>query len=526
MKERVRKQRKRLLTAGILGVLLTGFLAARQTPAGRRWLAGAETRASRTWRAASASLPVTLASAKEPEETWVPTTLVRKGGFDVSLVAVGALKAKQSTTVVVDAWGTVVWTVEDGTRVKKGDRILQLQSDMLIRQLQERETGLVNAKQKVEDTRRDRTLEWQNAQTQHQKGVQEMEILQAQNKSTIEQAEAQLEFQQTELALARVQYSKNQRLAEEKLVPQTVVDADSAAVKAKEFALEKAKGDLDLKKGQLASNELQKKQEVERLKFAADMAKGRIDSEVGNAKLNVDTTKRQRDDLIEQLNKTIVTAPADGIVVLANRQDDGQPRPIRPGDQVGRNQKVCELPDLSRMEVVLEVEQKDIAPIRVGLPVRIRLDPFPDRVYQGRVAEVATMAKASQVEGAWFDANKNTFTTLIEIKGADPERLRPGMNATLEIYSDHIDNVTYLPLEALFQQGGRSIAYLHEGNRFRPVPLTLGQRNKDKVVVRKGLKPGQRIAMVPPPSAMIRKGGAVKGQAPRVRRASALTPDP
>jgi HlyD family secretion protein len=476
-----------------------------QTPRGRVWLQGAENRASHLVRNASRSMPVTLASAKQPEETWVPTTLVRNGGFDVSLVAVGTLKAKQSTTVVVDAFGTVVWTIEDGSRVKKGDPILQLQSDQLIRQREERVTALANAKQKVEDTRRDRTLEWQNAQTQHQKGVQELELLQAQNKSTVEQAEAQLEFQNTELALARVQYSKNARLAEERLVPQTAVDADDAAVKAKEFAYNKAKGDLELKKGQLASSELQKKQEVERLKFAADMAKGRIDSEVANAKLNVDTTKKQLDDLTDQIKKTIAIAPADGIVVLANRPDDGQMRPLRPGDQVGRNQKVCELPDLSQMQVALEVEQKDIAPIRVGLPVRMRLDPFPERVYHGRVAEVATMAKASQVEGAWFDANKNTFTTIIEIKDSDPERLRPGMNATLEIYSAHIDNVTYIPLESLFLQADRPIAYLQEGGRFRAQPLTLGERNKDKVVVRKGLVPGQTIAMVPPPAGTIRK---------------------
>jgi HlyD family secretion protein len=417
------------------------------------------------------------------------------------------MKSKQSQTVVCDAFGTVVWTVEDGTRVKKGDPILQLQNEMLIRQYKEKETAIVNAQQKVEDTKRDRTLEWQNAQTQYQKAQQELEILQKQNQSAIEQAQAQLDQQQTELALARVHYSRDSRLAEEKLVPQTVADADAATVKAQEFAFDKAKGDLELKKGQLSSTELQKKQEVDRLKFAADMVKGRIDSEVQNAKLNVDTTKKQMDDLKEQIKKSFINAPADGIVVLSNRMDDGQPRTIRPGDQVGRNQKVCELPDLSKMQVSLEVEQKDIAPIRVGLPVRIRLDPFPDRVYHGQVAEVAAVAKASQVEGAWFNANKNTFTTVIAIKETDPERLRPGMNATLEIYSAHLENMTYIPLEAQFQQGGRPVAYLQQGNRFRLIPLTLGQRNKDKVVVQEGLRPGEQIALIPPPASLL-IGGA------------------
>jgi len=233
---------------------------------------------------------------------------------------------------------------------------------------------------------------------------------------------------------------------------------------------------------------------------------------VQNAKLNVDTTKKQLDDLKDQIKKSFVNAPADGIVVLANRMDDGQPRTIRPGDQVGRNQKVCELPDLTQMQVALEVEQKDIAPIRVGLPVRIRLDPYPDRVYHGQVAEVATVAKPSQVEGAWFSANKNTFTTVIAIKEVDPERLRPGMNATLEIYSAHLENMIYIPLEAQFQQGGRPVAYLQLGHRFRVVPLTIGQRNKDKLVVQDGLRPGQQIALIPPPTALLIDGAP--GQKP------------
>ena len=176
---------------------------------------------------------------------------------------------------------------------------------------------------------------------------------------------------------------------------------------------------------------------------------------------------------------------------------------MRPGDQVGKSQKVCEMPDLSQMQVTLEVEQKDIGPVRLGLPVRIKLDPFPDRVYHGRVVEVASVAKASQVEGTWMDANKNTFTTLIDIKEDDPQRLRPGMNATLEIYSTSLDHVTYMPLEALFRQNDRPVAYLQQGTRFQTVPLDVATQNKDKVVVRKGLRPGDRIALVPPPAALI-----------------------
>jgi multidrug efflux pump subunit AcrA (membrane-fusion protein) len=129
-------------------------------------LAGCGYRAYRYYRAPggrqAADHLVTLVAAKvhgpllgnraPADEVFVPTTLVRSGSFDVSLVAVGALKAKESKPVTVDTFGTVVWTAEDGVRVKKGDPIVQLQNDMMVRQLQDRDTALGNAKQKLEDT--------------------------------------------------------------------------------------------------------------------------------------------------------------------------------------------------------------------------------------------------------------------------------------------------------------------------------------------------------------------------------------
>jgi multidrug efflux pump subunit AcrA (membrane-fusion protein) len=529
----VRKRRGLLLICFLVLLALMGIARYNHSPAG--FPAKLRARLTGLWHPSPtqgvSSFFASLVGAKPPDVVFVPTTTVRAGSFDVSLVAVGSLKSKVSQPVVSDAFGTIVWTVEDGTRVKKGDPILQLQNDMLVRQLQDKATALANAQQTLADTKRDRSLEWENAKTDYQKGQQELELLRAQDKSALEQAEAQLEFQKTDLALSRVQQSKDDRLAQEKLVPQTQADADAAAVKAKEFAYEKGKGDLALKKGQLDSGELTKQQDVGRLKFAADMAKGRIDSEVRNAQLNVDTTKKQQDDLLDQIKKSQITAPADGIVVLATTRDSDNVRPLQPGDQVGKNQKICDLPDLSRMQVALEVEQRDIGPIRVGLPVRIHLDPFPDRVYHGRVVEVAQVAKASSIEGSWWDANKNTFTTLIDIQEADPERLRPGMNATLEIYSSHLDHVTYIPVEALFHPNDQPIAYLQQAGEersdrpgfpwapgrapghFRAVPLVLGPRNKDKIVVRQGLKLDQRIALVPPPASMI------SGESPSPRRA-------
>src|SRR5262249_23256273 len=134
-----------------------------------------------------------------PEEPdYVPTTAVRQGDFAVSLTVVGALKAAQSVPVSSETSGTLVWLVPDSTPVKKGDLLAELQSDQLLRQIDQKHVEYVNAVAKLADTKRDRKLEWENAKTVLSKAEQELSILKETNLSAVAQAEAALEFQRTD----------------------------------------------------------------------------------------------------------------------------------------------------------------------------------------------------------------------------------------------------------------------------------------------------------------------------------------
>jgi HlyD family secretion protein len=439
---------------------------------------------------------------EEPE--FVPTTAVRRGDFGVSLTVVGALTAAESIPVSAESSGTLVWLVEDGTPVKKGDVLAQLQGDQLARQIEDKHVEYVNALKKLEDTRRDRTLEMENARTQLTKAEQELNILLEQNKSAVAQAEAALEFQRTDLALARAQLGKQQRLAEEHLVPRTQVESQEQEVDSKQFAVEKAEADLVLKKNQLTSDERQKKAEVERARFAAEVAERRIKEEVDSARNNAQMLKKQEDDFREQLAKAIVRAPADGVVVLERRWDSGM-RALRAGDSVAPKQKLLELPNLNTMTAVCEIEEKDIGAVQRGLPVRITLDPFPGALFHGSVTDVATVAKQANIEGSGMEASKNTFTTTIEIRESDPARLRPGMNATLEIIGRTLKNVIHVPVDGLFTWKGHPVLYVQRGSStFVRTPVRTGARNRDYIVLLDEKKrpcpvrPEQRVALVEP----------------------------
>ncbi len=98
---------------------------------------------------------------------------------------------------------------------------------------------------------------------------------------------------------------------------------------------------------------------------------------------------------------------------------------------------------------------------------------------------------------------KNSFGTVISVQESDPKRLRPGMNATTEILTSTEKGATYIPVYALFTRREKPLVYRMQGGKFYATPVVPGPRNKDYVVIRKGVKPGDTIALVFPPEKLI-----------------------
>jgi RND family efflux transporter MFP subunit len=443
-------------------------------------------------------------SAGDANPGFVPTTRAVQGAFDISLTIVGGLKAEESIPVAAESTGTVVACVDDGAFVKKGEIVVELQNDQLRLQLRQKRVEYVNAQSIVAETKRDRELEAANARTKRDKALEELAIMKQSNKAELDQAQAALDFQRTGLTLAKAQLGKDLRLAEERLVTALEVDQKREEVAAKEFAVKKAQAELELKRGQLASNENQKQSEVNHARFATEVAERRIADEIKNAEKNVQTKKKQLDDLQKQLDHSIVRAPADGVALLDQRWDgaSGQ-RPLRPGDAVSPQRKLMDLPNLSKMIMTCDVEEKDIGLVRRGRPVKITLDSHPKVAYHGVVKDVALMAKPAAVEGGGWMPGKNSFSTVVTVKESDPEHLRPGMNATAEIFASTAKTATYIPLYALFTRREKPIVYRLRAGKFAAVSVETGARNKDYVVIRRGVNAGDTVALVVPPQKLI-----------------------
>jgi HlyD family secretion protein len=202
----------------------------------------------------------------------------------------------------------------------------------------------------------------------------------------------------------------------------------------------------------------------------------------------------------QELEKTTLPAPISGIVVLREEFRNGEERKPMVGDTVWQNQPLLYLPDLSSMIVKTLVREVDLYKVEKGLPVRVRVDAYPDTALTGRVESIGILAEKRRE----LQSGEQYFQVVIALDGSD-ERLRPGMTARTEIISDEVRDALTVPLAALFEAAGRIICYVDVRHSFEVREVVVGRQNDDRTEIREGLEEGEDVCLYPPSAEGIKK---------------------
>ena len=197
--------------------------------------------------------------------------------------------------------------------------------------------------------------------------------------------------------------------------------------------------------------------------------------------------------LESQMEQCTIVAPQDGMVVYANEQGgrfgQQQSGAIEEGAAVRERQTILRLPDLARMQVKVNVHESKVEQLEAGMRARIRI---LERDMTGTVTTIANQPESS----GWFSANVKEYATHARIDG-QPDGLRPGMTAEVEILVAHLKNATTLPVAAVIEQRGKFYcwAVTKEGHERRT--LTLGLSNDQFIEVKDGVSAGDVVLLNP-----------------------------
>lgn len=174
----------------------------------------------------------------------------------------------------------------------------------------------------------------------------------------------------------------------------------------------------------LFKQEFVSRQELDQALAASAQAAAQV--RVASAQLSRDRTN---------FGFSVIRSPVDGTVV--NRQVDvGQT--VAASFQTPTLFQIGE--DLTRMQIDSNVSEADIGQIKVGQPVKFRVDAFPDKEYSGEVRQVRLNAKTEQ--------NVVTYNVVVDVANPDLVLL-PGMTANLRVQVETRRNVLRVPSVAL-----------------------------------------------------------------------------
>lgn len=202
--------------------------------------------------------------------------------------------------------------------------------------------------------------------------------------------------------------------------------------------------------------------------------------------INLEKSRRRGMDIENIMKNFDIKAPAPGMVIY-KRDWSGQKRTI--GSDVSTyDLVVAELPDLTTMTSRTYVNEIDVSKLRPGQKVRIGVDAFPDKNYTGVIAEVANIGEQLP------NTDAKVFEVIIEVNEKD-NILKPSMTTSNQIVTHRIEDVLYIPLEAVHTND--SLTFVYKKNGVRQIVL-LGAANENNIIVEKGLDAGDELYLSVP----------------------------
>jgi len=371
----------------------------------------------------------------------VPTIEVKRGEFLDSMQFRGEVKALKSVTISAPADAgelQIVKILPEGTAVKPGDTVVEF----------------------------DKT-----------KTEQEL----AQYKSTLKSAEA-------EIGQAKAQA----RLAEEEdktAVLKATYEVEAAKLEAsKQEIVSKIEGEeakLKLADAQQKLREAQTKQ-----KSDETLNKSTIESKVeASAKAKFDVERAQR-----ALERMSVKAPSAGTISILMHWGGSGPVPYRTGDRAWPGASIAELPDVSTLRVIGRVDETERGRLAGKQTVTVQLNSIPDRQFTGHIEQIGAIASADFSAGWPFTRN---FVLEILLDQTDP-RFKPGITGDVTVVVDRVPDAVTIPAQALFQKSGQNVAYVWRGSQFEEQEISVGRRSGDKILIAKGLRGGEQVALRDP----------------------------
>jgi HlyD family secretion protein len=439
----------------------------------------------------------------------VLTAPARRGDLVLTVVDRGELESAQSVQAVceVEGGGKLVTIVAEGTRVKKGDEVARFDTDALQKAISEQEVKWETAEGKVKTAVSELEVQKNKAESEIAKAELALTLAKIDYES-YEEGEYQVELDKRkgtlELGRKELKEAEDNLIFTRSLVKRGFSQLEQIRVmelnvEVKKYAVSQQVADLMVlqkftkvrKMTELKAKDEEAKREFDRTKKSQAAATEKAESELTAAQKTAELEKRELARQQAQLEKCIVKAPQDGIVIYFSRPWDEESR-IRPGAQLYYQQPIFTLPDLDNMQVKLKVHESVVKKVLAGQTATMQIEALSNQVLHGKVRTIASVAQ----NDGWRGGGVKEYQTEVSIDDLPKDAgLRPGMTAEVKILIKTIENALTVPLQAVTELEGKHVAYVLTPSGIERHEVKVGESNEQLIQVLDGLTEGTAVAL-------------------------------
>jgi len=445
----------------------------------------------------------------------IPVFQTARGLLDITVVESGTISPSEQIVLKSELEGrsTILYLIQEGTVVKTGDLLVELDATNL-------------------DSRRiEQEIKVQNAEAAFIRSRETLEVVKNQAQSDVEKAELALQFAREDLeqykdgeypnnlkeleariTLAREEKQRaeekltwSQVLFKEKYLSESEIQADELSVKKSALDVELAENNLKLLQQfeykrqitELESDVRQTEMAFERAtrKARADVIQAEADLRAKESEFT--QNKSQLEKLIVQIGKARIIAPRDGLVVYATSgefRSRGSSEPLAEGQEVRERQNLINLPTASSFIAKIKIHESSLYKVHHDQPVTLRANALPGMTFSGRIISIAPLPDAMST---FMNPDLKLYDTEIRIEGGG-EVLRTGMNCEATIQIASYPDAVHVPVQCVVRVNRQPIVFVKTPAGPVQREVTIGEDNNRMVHILTGLEPGEPVLLAPP----------------------------
>ncbi|MHC4312232.1 MAG: HlyD family secretion protein [Planctomycetota bacterium] len=332
----------------------------------------------------------------EDPTSGLATYIAKRGPLTISILESGTIKAKEKIIIKNEIEGrtSIVSLIPEGTHVKKGDLLIELDASVLEDSKIDQEivvmtafAAFIDANETLAVVKNQAISDVNVAQLTLEFAIQDLDqYIKGQYPNEETTADNDITLREEELKRAEETLTWSQKLYEKKYISQTELMADKLAVTRSKNNLELAQNNLSLLEdftyhrnvAQLTSDVTQAEMALERIERKSRALVIQADADLKAKELDYKRQKDKFNKIEDQLKKARIYSPTDAMVIYATTASRGGWRdrrePMDIGVELTERQELFHLPTAQSAMVEVDIHEASLEKVRLGLPVVVTVE--------------------------------------------------------------------------------------------------------------------------------------------------------